>query len=74
MGATTAEEDDKIQENRVRRKLERQGDRLVKCRRRDPRAIGFGLYMIVDVRDNNRIAETHDYTLNLDEAEQWADA
>lgn len=39
---------DKVQENRIRRKLNRLGLRLVKSRRRDPDAIDYGGYMIVD--------------------------
>lgn len=39
---------EKIRENKLRRMAERQGLRLVKSRRRDPRAIGYGGFMIVD--------------------------
>ncbi len=42
----------KVRENRLRRMAERQGCRLVKSRRRDPRALGFGGYMLIDARDN----------------------
>ena len=37
----------KVRENRLRRAAERQGLRLVKSRRRDPRAVGLGTYMLV---------------------------
>ena len=37
----------KVRENRVRRAAIRQGYRLVKSRRRDPRAIDYGAYWIV---------------------------
>lgn len=46
MTKTTAE---KTRETRLRRMAERQGLRLVKSRRRDPRAIDYGRYMILDV-------------------------
>ena len=38
----------KILENRLRHGATRQGLRLEKCRRRDPRARGFGSYQLVD--------------------------
>jgi hypothetical protein len=41
---------DKVRENRLRRMAERQGLRLVKSRRRDPHAIGYGGYMLVYAR------------------------
>ena len=40
----------KVRENRLRRAAERQGLRLVKSRRRDPRAFDYGKYMLVDVQ------------------------
>ena len=42
----------KVRENRLRRAAERQGLRLQKSRARDPRALGFGTYQLVDA-DNN---------------------
>ncbi len=39
----------KVYENRLRRVAERQGYRLEKSRRRDERAIAFGLYRLVDL-------------------------
>ena len=42
----------KVKENRLRRAAERQGLRLVKSRRRDPRAFDYGKYMLVDVQTN----------------------
>lgn len=38
----------KVYENRMRRMAERQGLRLVKSKRRDPRAIDFGKFMLTD--------------------------
>jgi hypothetical protein len=39
---------EKVRENRLRLAARRQGLALVKSRRRDPRAIGFGCYSLVD--------------------------
>ena len=49
---------EKVRENRLRRMAERQGLRLVKSRRRDPRAIDFGCWMIVDPAINAVVAGT----------------
>lgn len=42
---------EKTQENRLRRSARRQGLRLVKSRRRDPRCIDYGTYMLIDDRN-----------------------
>ncbi|MCP2248757.1 hypothetical protein [Lentzea aerocolonigenes] len=42
-------------ENRLRRVATRTGLRLVKSRRRNPEAIGFGGYMLLDIRTNVRV-------------------
>lgn len=39
---------DKVRENRLRRMAERQGLRLEKSRRRDPRALDYGNYWLVE--------------------------
>lgn len=39
----------KTYENRVRRAAQRQGLRLEKSRARDPRAAGYGTYMLVSI-------------------------
>lgn len=63
----------KVRENRLRRMAQRQGLELQKSRARDPRALGFGGYMLVEVRRNAVVAgaEGHAYSLTLDEAEHW---
>ena len=63
----------KVRENRLRRMAQRQGLRVVKSRRRDPRALGFGGYMIVDPDVNAVIAGEIDSprALTLDEVEEW---
>jgi hypothetical protein len=43
---------DKVEENRLRRVAARQGLRLVKSRRRDPRTSDYGTYMLLDAETN----------------------
>jgi hypothetical protein len=43
---------DKVLENRLRRKLARMGYRLEKSRRRDPDAIDYGKYWVIDLKTN----------------------
>jgi hypothetical protein len=64
---------DKSREARLRRMANRQGYRLIKSRRRDPRALGYGGYMIVDASANAVVAGELDSprALNLDEVEAW---
>jgi hypothetical protein len=50
---TTAE---KVRENRLRRMAQRQGLLLQKSRRRDPRAIDYGRWLIVDPNRNAIVA------------------
>jgi hypothetical protein len=38
----------KVRENRLRRMAERQGLRLEKSRRRDPRAVDYGTYRLIN--------------------------
>jgi hypothetical protein len=47
---------DKVCENRLRRVAERRGYVLVKCRRRDPRALGHGRYALVDATAEDQSA------------------
>ncbi|CCH77137.1 conserved hypothetical protein [Nostocoides japonicum T1-X7] len=62
---------DKIRENRLRRMADRQGLRLVKSRRRDPRALDYGTYMLTDPCTNTVVAWglQSGYGLSLDEVE-----
>ena len=39
---------EKVRENRLRRMAARQGLQLLKSRRRDPRALDYGTYWLVD--------------------------
>lgn len=65
--------DGKIHENRLRRMADRQGLALVKSRRRDPRALGYGGYMLVDTSTNVAVAGELDShrALTLDEVEEY---
>jgi len=60
---------EKVVENRVRRAAARRGYRLRKSRRRDPRALDFGLYAILDP-DRNMLVS--DYA-SLADVERWVD-
>jgi hypothetical protein len=64
----------KVREARVRRMIDRQGYRLKKSRRRDPRAVGYGHYRIVDPHTNTVVAGAGRaaYNMTLDQAEAWA--
>jgi len=46
----------KVYENRVRRAAERQDLRLEKSRRRDPRAVAYGTYQLVDPHSDSVVA------------------
>jgi hypothetical protein len=62
----------KVLENRLRRAAERQGLRLEKSRARDPRAIDYGTYHLVDKSSNTVVAHglQSGYGLALDEIAQ----
>jgi hypothetical protein len=47
---------EKSRETRARRVAERRGFRLEKSRRRDPRAIGYGQYMLVDAATGGNVS------------------
>jgi hypothetical protein len=63
--------DQKVRENRLRRVAERRGMKLLKSRRRDPDAIDFGGFMLVDAYTNAVIegATHHAYSASLDDIE-----
>jgi hypothetical protein len=62
----------KVKENRLRRMAARQGLRLEKSRRRDPRALDYGTFQLVWI-DTNAIAASggnrEGYGMHLDEIE-----
>ncbi len=59
--------DEKVRENRVRRMAERQGLRLVKSRRRDPRALDYGGYWLLNAY--NAVVEGGEHGEPLDTIE-----
>jgi hypothetical protein len=63
---------EKVKENRLRRAAERQGLQLMKSRRRDPRALDFGTYKLVDPATNSVTASglPSGYGLSLDDVER----
>lgn len=67
------EQDEKVRENRLRRMAERQGYRLTRSRRRDPRAIDYGTYGISNQATNALEAgdPNHGYGLTLDDVERF---
>lgn len=63
---------DKVRENRLRRMAERQGLVLTRSRRRDPRALDYGLYWLA--RTKGQITDSDDSLLSgvtLDEVEAY---
>ena len=62
-------ETDKVRENRLRRAANRQGLKLIKSRRRDPRALDFGAYWLVTASGN--VIVTSEQGTDLDGAEGY---
>lgn len=62
---------EKTRENRIRRIAERRGMRLEKSRRRDPQAIDFGGFMLIDIRTNSVVlgGSPFPYSVDLDDVE-----
>jgi hypothetical protein len=58
-------DDDKVRENRLRRMAERQGYILRKSRRRDPRAIDYGTWYLIDAHYNALVGQFE----NMDQVE-----
>lgn len=64
---------EKVRENRMRRMALRRGLRVVKCRRVDRKALGFGCYRIVDAASRRIVAgggKKH-FHWSLDDVEKW---
>jgi len=66
------QEAEKVRENRLRRAAARQGLRLEKSRRRDPRALDYGTYQLVNPFNNTLVAGNlnQGYGLTLDDVER----
>ena len=64
---------DDVREKRLRRAADRQGLRLERSRRRDPRALGFGTYRLTDARTGGVVAAGSEggYGLTLDQVEDY---
>lgn len=66
---------DKVRENKLRRMAERQGLKVIKSRRRDPRAVDYGRYWLVEVQGPGGDARSRlivaggDFGLSMDELE-----
>ena len=63
----------KIRENRLRNKADRQGLRLIKSRRRDPDAIDYGGYMLVDIETGGAVlgSGSFQFQADLDDVEEY---
>jgi hypothetical protein len=59
-----------VRENRLRRMAERQGLVLRKSRRRDPRAVDYGMFWLVDAATNALVAGGQ-FGMNIDSVEEW---
>lgn len=59
-----------VRENRLRRMAQRQGLMLRKSRRRDPRAVDFGGYWLVDASTTTLVAGGQ-FGISLDEVEAY---
>jgi hypothetical protein len=75
MTGTNPDQDYKVRENRVRRAAKRQGLELVKNRLRDPRALDYGTYGLIDAFTHERVAgnERTGFGLSLDDIEAELD-
>jgi hypothetical protein len=67
---------EKVVENLLQRMASRQGFRLVKSHRRDPKVPDYGTYMLLDARTNVVVAgDDHSlsggFGLSLDEVEEY---
>jgi hypothetical protein len=64
----------KVKENKLRRASDRQGLRLVKSRSRDPRAVDYGLFALVDSETGvavNPLLKRFECSWTLDEVEGY---
>lgn len=65
----------KVRENKLRRMADRQGLRLTRARSRDPHAMDFGLYALLDYQSGGSVfphlANRWVHTLTLDEVEEY---
>jgi hypothetical protein len=64
---------EKVRENRLRRMADRRGYMIQKSRRRDPRAVDYGNYWIVDPSTNGLVAGD-EFGMSLDDVEDWLES
>ena len=67
---------DKVRAAKLRRMAGRRGLRLVKSRRKDPGALDYGLFALIDPEHGGTIhpmfeAVNSPYALTIDEVEEW---
>lgn len=66
---------EKARETRLRRMADRQGFKLVKSRLRDPKATGYGRYVLINIIRNAAVPDglgpTGQPNMTLDEVEEW---
>ncbi len=66
---------EKVRENKLRRMAARQGYMLQRSKRRDPDALDYGLYWLVDISTNFVVfggpGVTGGPTADLDDIEEW---
>jgi hypothetical protein len=67
MGCMMATNEERVRENRVRRVAERRGYRLEKNRRRDAKAIDYGLFYLTSLATERRAFAS----VSLDEIEAF---
>jgi hypothetical protein len=60
---------DKVRENRLRQVAQRQGLRLEKSRRRDPRALTYGTYRLVNLQTSEVAELPTGYGMTLEAVE-----
>jgi hypothetical protein len=61
----------KVRENRMRRAVARQGLFLSKSTRRDPRAVDYGCWYIIDPHSEQIIAGDQSRLSSLEDVERW---
>lgn len=66
----TSNSSEKVRENRLRRAAQRQGLRLSKNARRDPRALDYGAWYLIDQRTNT-VVVGGDSRWGLDDIETY---
>jgi hypothetical protein len=67
---------DKVRENRMRRAAGRQGLKLVKSRRRDPRAADYDRWLLADLRTGKPVTGANRFgwpSMTLEDVEAWLD-